>query len=550
MTNNAGLTVLTNVSATALTSLTNCPGTSATFSTVASGTGPFGYVWKKDGVLLAGATGSSFTTNNVSAASAGTYAVEVTGGCGSATNTANLTVSVPSATPLISQTNCPGTSATFSTTAGGIGPFSYVWKKDGVLLAGATGSSFTTNNVNAASTGTYTVEVTGACGSVTNSATLALSTVVNATAPASQTTCPGSSATFSTAASGGGPFSYVWKKDGVVLAGATGSSFTTNNVSAASAGIYTVEVHSACGNVTNSATLVITEDTTPPVIGCASNKTVECGSAWSFDVPVALDAQCGTNVTLSILSTITNGDGCSEVITRSWQATDCCGNSASCSQIVTVVDRTPPLPGPATTNILALGGTNDDFTGTEPSFPSPGLRLRMANQGSTLKGYDEASVNTTLASTFTNLPDCIVGARLRIRLKPVGDNPGNDFVDVSFTESNGLKAGPDWSRFIGTSANNSEPGLLPGDWTLSSPATKFNLDLSALPLAGGGTTNLLPYLNHRRFVDFICADDSAVDYAILELTISCSAPDKNVPFGSTWTFDVHRHPWTPAAGPT
>lgn len=80
---------------------------------------------------------------------------------------------------------------------------------------------------------------------------------------------------------------------------------------------------------------------------CATNKTVECGSAWSFDLPIWTNACApppGTpsnGVVLTIVSTITNGS-CPEVITRTWLATDDCGYHDQCSQTVTVVDTTPP----------------------------------------------------------------------------------------------------------------------------------------------------------------------------------------------------------------
>ena len=71
---------------------------------------------------------------------------------------------------------------------------------------------------------------------------------------------------------------------------------------------------------------------------CATNKTVACGSAWTFDPPTATNNTCnGTNITLAILSTVTNGI-CPQVITQTWTITDACSNTAICSQIVTVVD--------------------------------------------------------------------------------------------------------------------------------------------------------------------------------------------------------------------
>ena len=75
----------------------------------------------------------------------------------------------------------------------------------------------------------HSVVTTGAANSVTNSATL----TVNTPTTTSQLTqfpngvCPGNSPTFSTVASGTGPFTYMWSKSGSVCwRSQTGSSST------------------------------------------------------------------------------------------------------------------------------------------------------------------------------------------------------------------------------------------------------------------------------------------------------------------------------------
>src|SRR5205814_10137448 len=105
----------------------------------------------------------------------------------------------------------------FSTTPLGTGPFSFIWRKDGNILGGQTSSSFNIGSVSSGDVGLYSVIVGGACGSVTNSASLAVLTTVGATALTSLTTCPGASASFSTIPSGSGPYSFVWRKDGSTL---------------------------------------------------------------------------------------------------------------------------------------------------------------------------------------------------------------------------------------------------------------------------------------------------------------------------------------------
>src|SRR5258708_3726733 len=72
------LIISTNASATALTSLVKCPGDSATFGTAAGGTGPFFYVWRKNGSPVSD-TNNTLTIPFVVASDAGIYSVEVTG---------------------------------------------------------------------------------------------------------------------------------------------------------------------------------------------------------------------------------------------------------------------------------------------------------------------------------------------------------------------------------------------------------------------------------------------------------------------------------------
>ena len=64
---------------------------------------------------------------------------------------------------------------------------------------------------------------------------------------------------------------------------------------------------------------------------------------WDFDSPTATQPCCGSNVDITILSTVTNG-ACPQVWTRTWLATDCFSHTATCSQSVTVLHDTT-MPG-------------------------------------------------------------------------------------------------------------------------------------------------------------------------------------------------------------
>src|SRR5207249_10668819 len=95
----------------------------------------------------------------------------------------------------------------------------------------------------------------------------------------------------------------------------------------------------------NSAQCLHLHDALPisaPVINCSStNKTVQLGTAWSFDMPTATD-NGGTNLAITVLSTVTNNAShCGNTFdaTRTWAATDACGHNAQHSQTVNEIGR-------------------------------------------------------------------------------------------------------------------------------------------------------------------------------------------------------------------
>src|SRR5260221_13827884 len=133
--------------------------------------------------------------------------------CNPGTNSASLSVnqSVAVSGSLVNVTNCPGTSASFNVSATGTG-LSYQWYKGGSALIGKTSSNLSFNGISATDAGTYSVAVSGSCGTpLTNSATLTILTNVSATPLSNLINCPGSSANFNVSATGTS-LSYQWYK--------------------------------------------------------------------------------------------------------------------------------------------------------------------------------------------------------------------------------------------------------------------------------------------------------------------------------------------------
>src|SRR5256885_9812963 len=129
-------------------------------------------------------------------------------------------------TQLTNAVVCPGDSATFSTVASGPLPYRFEWWKNGIVIPGQTNNSLSLSNISATNAATYSVKLTGGSNSVTNSATLTVRTNVSATPLSDLVRFVGSTAIFSTTASGTGPFSYVWRMTGTILTGRTNSTLT------------------------------------------------------------------------------------------------------------------------------------------------------------------------------------------------------------------------------------------------------------------------------------------------------------------------------------
>ncbi len=269
-------------------SLAVCTGGGATFTVSATGGAPLAYQWRRNATPIAGATSSSYSIPSVAPAHAGSYEVVVTNPCGSVTsNAATLTVGVAPAitTQPSSRTACTGTSTTFTVSASGTPTLAYQWRKNGVVIAGATASMFTIGSVTTGDAGTYDVVVTNSCGFATsNGATLTVQSGPAITSsPTSRTTCLGASTTFLVSATGTAPLSYQWRRNGSSIAGATGASYTIATVTLADAGNYDCVVTNGCGSSTSSVAILTVA--TPPTITSQPSLTGVCeGSPANFTV--------------------------------------------------------------------------------------------------------------------------------------------------------------------------------------------------------------------------------------------------------------------------
>lgn len=258
------------------TSRTVEAGTRVTFTVTVTSQQPPSYKWRKNGVVIAGATTNTLEIPSAGSANVGSYDVVVTSLYGTVTSQA-ATLSVIGMDPPVittqptAQTVFSGSKSLFIVAATGPGQLTYQWSKNGVAIAEATSPSLIFPVTRATDSGLYSVTVTASSGTVVSNAValkiLAPTIPIILTQPTSQQVALGASVALTVEAEGRPRLTYQWRKNGVLLSGATKASLSIPTVNSATIGSYDVVVSNGYGSITSSAAVVgLSEPAVAPVI--------------------------------------------------------------------------------------------------------------------------------------------------------------------------------------------------------------------------------------------------------------------------------------------
>ena len=214
------------------------------------------FQWSKAGTDIPGATRSSYQIIGAISSDAGMYNCFISNICGSTSAAISLSVnSSPFIEDIIpNQSACEGSNISFAFHASGTN-LKYQWAKVGGIIAGATTSAYSINNLKLSDGNIYTCTVSNSCDSktlqpfaltISQKPTISLSPLI-------QTKDPGSSLEYILSPTGTAPFTYQWLKDNEILTGKTMNPFDINSIVCSDAGVYSVIVSNTCGSTSAQA---------------------------------------------------------------------------------------------------------------------------------------------------------------------------------------------------------------------------------------------------------------------------------------------------------
>ncbi|MEO5907034.1 MAG: hypothetical protein ABIQ11_09920, partial [Saprospiraceae bacterium] len=272
----------------------------------------------------------------------------------------------------------------------------------------------------------------------------------------------------------------------------------------------------ACGNSSTCTQQITVFDNTPPTITCPLATTVQCASQVPAPAPLSVGASdnCGGGTTVIFIADITTNQTCANryTITRTYRATDACGNSSTCTQQITVFDNTPPtISCPANVTVqcavlvppvnLALTTTDNCGTATVSLQSAVITNQTCANRFTLTRTYRATDAcgnfatctqvitvfdNTAPTIAFLN-PLLVPGGTFEVQCfgqDPTWDIPVFDESSINATDNCGGVVTVTFNQVVIADGNCEEDGFI----------TRFRLTWTATDVCGN-SSNAFVFMN-------------------------------------------------------
>ena len=367
--------------------------------------------------------------------------------CISARTPVVATINTPSPVSLNIAANptgaiCSGTSVTFTATPtnGGTLP-TYLWKKNGATITGATNATYSSSTLANNDVITCVLTSNGTCISgspaTSNSITMvvnnAAAAAVNIAANPAGAICAGTNVTFTATPVNGGTLpTYQWLKNGAVINGASSSTYSSSTLTNNSSISCVMTSNAGCvmGSPDTSSAVVMTVNAPATVsVSIAANPTgPQCsGTSITFSATPANGGttpvyqwqvnggNVGTNASTFSSSTLNNSDIVTCILTSN--ATCVTANPATSNAITTVISSalTAGVNIAASPSTTTCPGTNITFTATPVnggSNPVYDWEVNGSSVGTNSPTYSSSTLNTgdVVSCQMTSNSSCATGS--------------------------------------------------------------------------------------------------------------------------------------------
>jgi len=388
------------------------------------------------------ATLNNTITNSTTSVQNVIYTVTPTstgGSCAGIAQTVTVTVNpTPAMTSASSATICTGNTVSIPLTSNVASTYTWI-AADNVNTTGeslttqatATLNNTITNGTASVQTVIYTVTPTsigGSCVGITQTVTVNVNPVPTATAtPSSQTICSGNATSIAlTSNIGGTTYSWIVSQSGVTGASASSGSNITQTLTTTGASPGTVTYTISPTNGCTGAAIVVTVSVNPiPSMTSANAATICSGGTVSIPLTSNLSStytwiaannvntvgeSLTTQSTATLINTITNSGGGSQIVIYTVTPTSTAGSCAGIAQTVSVtvtVDPTPTMTSPNTATICSGATVNIPFASAVPSTYIWIAADNVNTTGESLTTQATATLSNTIINSTTSSQNVI-----------------------------------------------------------------------------------------------------------------------------------------------
>jgi phage gp29-like protein len=537
----------------------------------ADGLGPFSYQWLRDGTAITGATGATYTLGDADVGTQISVRVDYTDARGTAESLTSAAVGpianvndAPTGLPVVDGTPTEDQVLTANTgaiaDADGLGPFSYQWLRDGTTISGATGATYTLGDADVGTQISVRVDYTDARGTAESLTSAAVGPIANVNdAPTGLPVVDGTPTedqvlTANTGAiadaDGLGVFSYQWLRDGTVISGATGATYTLGDADVGTQISVRVDYTDARGtaesltsatvgpiaNVNDAPTGLPVVDGTPTedqVLSANTGAIADADGLGAFSYQWLRDGSAITGAT-SATYTLGDADVGSQISVRV-DYTDARGTAESLTSAavgpIANVNDAPVLTPVAHTltpitedEINHTGQTVASLLGTSVTDADPGAVQGIALTGLTAGNgawqYSlDGGTNWSAIGTVSDSAALLLRDTDMVRFVPNGENATSATLTYRAWDQTGATTGAQGS-LVNTAPQGGTAAFSTASDTATITVTAVN-DAPVIHSDGGGATSSLSIVENVSLVTTVIATD--VDNATLTYEISGGA---------------------------